>query len=111
MPPSEFITIAEETGLIVPLGEWVLEQACTQLVAWHRDHPQHRDLTMAVNLSGLQVAQPDLADRIRAILARTGVDPRTVELEITESVLMRDAEATLGVLRIAQVAGRAPSRR
>ncbi|MEO6205970.1 MAG: EAL domain-containing protein [Mycobacteriales bacterium] len=105
VPPSEFITIAEETGLIVPLGEWVLEQACTQLVAWHHDHPQHRDLTMAVNLSGLQVAQSDLTARLRAILTRTGVNPRGIELEITESVLMRDAEATMVVLRSLKALG------
>jgi len=89
----------------VPLGEWVLERACTQLVVWHGDHPQHRGLTMAVNLSGLQVAQPDLTARIRMILERTGLDPTMVELEITESVLMRDAEATMGVLRSLKALG------
>jgi diguanylate cyclase (GGDEF)-like protein/PAS domain S-box-containing protein len=97
--PTGFIAIAEETGLVVPLGEWVLERACEQLVSWHRDHPQHRGLSMAVNLSGVQIQRPDLAARIGAILRRTGVDPAAVELEITETVLMRDAEGTLAVLQ------------
>jgi diguanylate cyclase (GGDEF)-like protein len=96
--PEDFIAIAEETGLVVPLGDWVLERACEQLVAWHRDHPHHRSLSMAVNLSGVQVERPDLATRIGAILERTGVDRGSVELEITESVLMRDAQGTMAVL-------------
>ncbi|MDP9181250.1 MAG: bifunctional diguanylate cyclase/phosphodiesterase, partial [Actinomycetota bacterium] len=94
--PSDFIPIAEETGLIVPLGEWVLEQACHQLTAWNVLMPE---LTVSVNLSGVQITQPDIVRRIAAIIDRTGVDPSRVALEITESVLMRDAEDTLSVLR------------
>jgi diguanylate cyclase (GGDEF)-like protein/PAS domain S-box-containing protein len=94
--PNEFITIAEETGLVVPLGEWVLEEACRQLACWQR---QGRNLSMAVNLSGLQIVQPDFAQQVAAILQRTGVDSSALTLEITESVLMRDAEETMEVLR------------
>jgi diguanylate cyclase (GGDEF)-like protein/PAS domain S-box-containing protein len=93
--PDDIISIAEETGLIVPLGEWVLEQACNQLVEWHRVAPH---LTMAVNLSGVQLGRPDLVERVAGVLERTGVLRSAVSLEITESVLMRDAEDALGVL-------------
>ena len=93
--PHEIIPIAEETGLIVPLGEWVLEQACEQLVEWHRLAPH---LTMAVNLSGVQLARPDLVERVADVLERTCVRRSALSLEITESVLMRDAEDALGVL-------------
>jgi diguanylate cyclase (GGDEF)-like protein len=93
--PLEIIGIAEETGLIVPVGEWVLETACAQLVAWHQDDP---DLSMSVNLSGVQLARPDLVERVAEVLGRTGVRRSAVSLEITESVLMADAEEALGVL-------------
>jgi EAL domain-containing protein (putative c-di-GMP-specific phosphodiesterase class I) len=93
--PVDIITIAEETGLIVPLGEWVLEEACQQLVRWHEDLPH---LTMAVNLSGVQLARPDLVARVSEVLDRTGVQRSALSLEITESVLMRDAEDALVVL-------------
>ncbi len=94
--PGEFVPIAEETGLIVPLGEWVLEEACRQVVTWDS---QGVMLTVSVNVSGVQITQPDIVSRIAAVLDRTGVDPGRVALEMTESVLMRDAEDTLSVLR------------
>jgi diguanylate cyclase (GGDEF)-like protein/PAS domain S-box-containing protein len=94
--PAEFVPIAEETGLIVPLGEWVLEEACRQLRAWDTAFPE---LTVSVNLSGTQITQPDIVSRIAEVLDRTGVDPQRLALEITESVLMRDAEDTMSVLR------------
>jgi diguanylate cyclase (GGDEF)-like protein/PAS domain S-box-containing protein len=96
VPPAEFVTIAEETGLIVPLGEWVLEEACRQVVAWEA---QGIRLSVSVNVSGVQITQPDVVSRVAAVLDRTGVDPARVALEMTESVLMRDAEETLSVLR------------
>jgi diguanylate cyclase (GGDEF)-like protein/PAS domain S-box-containing protein len=96
VPPSDFVPIAEETGLVVPLGEWVLEQACRQLRAWDAVMP---GLTVSVNLSGTQITQPDIVSRIAAVLDNTGVDAHRIALEITESVLMRDAEDTLSVLR------------
>jgi diguanylate cyclase (GGDEF)-like protein/PAS domain S-box-containing protein len=94
--PSEFVPIAEETGLIVPLGEWVLEEACTQLARWSVLDPA---LTMSVNLSGVQITQPDIVSRIAGVLDRTGIPPQRLALEITESVLMRDAEEALSVLQ------------
>ena len=96
VPPAEFVTIAEETGLIVPLGEWVLEEACRQVVAWDA---QGIRLSVSVNVSGVQITQPDVVSRVAAVLDRTGVEPSRVALEMTESVLMRDAEETLSVLR------------
>ncbi|MGB8652572.1 MAG: EAL domain-containing protein [Mycobacteriales bacterium] len=98
--PDVVIPIAEETGLIVPLGEWVLEQACRQLVAWHaQQDPREVPLTMSVNLSGVQMAGPDFVERVAAILESSGVDRAALSFEITETVLMRDAEQALGVLR------------
>jgi EAL domain-containing protein (putative c-di-GMP-specific phosphodiesterase class I) len=103
--PAEFIPIAEETGLIVQLGAWVLDHACTQLASWQQHHPQHKDLLMTVNVSGLQIMQPDIVSQVADILARTGVTPSCVALEITESVLMRDAEDILTVLHDLQRLG------
>ena len=99
VPPNEFIPIAEETGLIVPLGEWVLDRACRQLHQWQRQHPNRHDLVMSVNLSGVQLRQPDLLERVTAVLGDTAVDPNNLILEITESVLMYDPVETLRVLR------------
>ncbi len=96
--PDEFISVAEETGLIVPLGEFVLESACRQLRIWQLTAPELAGLGLAVNLSGVQVMLPDLTERIRRILRRTGIEGSTLELEITESVLMHDAEDTMAVL-------------
>jgi diguanylate cyclase (GGDEF)-like protein/PAS domain S-box-containing protein len=86
IPPDRFIPLAEETGLIVPLGEWVLEEACRQTVAWHE--AGFPDLSVAVNLSARQFQHAELLERIRAILARTGIPPARLELEITESGMM-----------------------
>ncbi|MCA1666042.1 MAG: GGDEF domain-containing phosphodiesterase, partial [Thermomicrobia bacterium] len=99
--PDEFISIAEETGLIVPLGAWILAKACRQLRAWQRETPMEA-LTMAVNLSGQQLAQPDLAARVAAVLVETGIPPDSLHLEITESALVADtarARTTLTQLR------------
>jgi diguanylate cyclase (GGDEF)-like protein len=98
IPPSQFIPLAEETGLIVPLGEWVLGEACRQAHAWHCDHPELSDLIVGVNLSGRQLADADVAKVIANVLATTGLRPDTLFLEITESVLMLDADHTVTVL-------------
>ncbi|MBI3897381.1 MAG: EAL domain-containing protein [Gammaproteobacteria bacterium] len=94
--PSEFIPLAEESGLIVYLGEWVLHTACEQFEAFRRLHP---DLRLAVNLSVRQFQQPDLPDMINAILRRTGFKPAALELEITESLLMQNVDNALAVMR------------
>jgi diguanylate cyclase (GGDEF)-like protein/PAS domain S-box-containing protein len=90
--PSEFIAVAEETGLIVPLGARVLRLATAQAVAWGGD------VSVAVNLSAVQFADGKLVDTVRAALERTGLAPHRLELEITESVLLRDSAATLDTL-------------
>ncbi|SFD48886.1 diguanylate cyclase (GGDEF) domain-containing protein [Thiohalospira halophila DSM 15071] len=95
--PGRFIPVAEESGLIIPLGERILRDACTFWEDYTR-RTGHR-LTLAVNLSGRQVALPDLAERILAILDETGLDPRLLELEFTESVLL---EQHHGLLRLMQ---------
>jgi diguanylate cyclase (GGDEF)-like protein len=92
VPPLSFIPLAEETGLITPLGRWVLETACRQARAWHDEMPEMQ-LVMSVNLSARQFTQPDLVEGIAAILAETGLPARLLELEITETVLMDQSEA------------------
>ncbi|QYO62923.1 EAL domain-containing protein [Leptolyngbya sp. 7M] len=88
--PAQFIPIAEVTGLIEPLGKWVLQSACRQLKAWQQAGLD--DLTIAVNLSGYQLKQPHLYQQIQRILHTTGLDPQSLELELTESTLIEDIE-------------------
>jgi diguanylate cyclase (GGDEF)-like protein/PAS domain S-box-containing protein len=101
--PDHFIGLAEETGLIVPVGEWVLRQACEQGRKWHAAGID--DLTIAVNISVRQFLQPDLAGVIGRVLARSGLPARCLELEITESTAMEDLEASGQVLRTLQDMG------
>jgi len=98
VPPGDFIPLAEETGLIVPLGRWVLTEACRQARAWAAARPGDPPLTMGVNLSARQLLQPDLAGEIAGVLRETGVAPGLIQLELTESVLMEDATASLALL-------------
>jgi diguanylate cyclase (GGDEF)-like protein len=90
VPPSVFIPAAEQSGLIVPLGEWVLNEACAQAAEWRRDGVA--DLTMAVNLSAIQFRRADVARTVLAALERAGLPPDRLELELTESVLLDDTE-------------------
>ncbi|PNU19720.1 hypothetical protein C2E25_11030 [Geothermobacter hydrogeniphilus] len=97
VPPMKFIPLAEETGLILPIGAWVLEEACRQSVAWQlQGLPPIR---IGINLSGRQFKDKHLVDKIAEILDRTGVDPDLVELELTESMLMDDARGTAEMLQ------------
>ena len=96
--PYEFIPVAEETGLIIPLGRWVLEQACRQSRAWDSQAPT-RPLTMNVNVSGRQAAEPGFVTEVAQVLAEIGIDAGRLVLEFTEGVLMQDTEATMGTLR------------
>ena len=91
MPPAAFIPIAEETGLIVPLGNWVLEEACRQLAAWLRDGA-HPGLRISVNISSLQLRNPDFVAHVQRVLAETGLAPNQLTLEVTETVLMHGIE-------------------
>ena len=94
---AEFIAIAEETGIIVPIGEWVLRQACAQLKRW-RDSG-HPDMRIAVNLSAIQFAQGNLTHCVAQVLDETGLPPDALELEITESITMQPSEENIAVLR------------
>ena len=98
LSPDEFIPLAEETGLIVPLGSFVLAEACRQVAAWQRRYPRVSRLSLAVNLSARQLLAPGLNEVVRAALARTGLAPGSLCLEITESVLLEDAESSLAAL-------------
>jgi len=94
--PTKFIPVAEETGLIVPIGEWVLRTACAQQQAWVK--AGYKPLRMAVNLSARQFHSQDLAKRIAEILEQTGMPPSCLELELTESTIVRDTESTIKTL-------------
>jgi len=96
VPPFHFIPIAEETGLIGPIGEWVIYEACRQTKAWQEAGVS--DLKVAVNLSGRQFTDRQLLEKIAKTLEETGLDPPYLELEITESTIMNDIESTISVL-------------
>jgi diguanylate cyclase (GGDEF)-like protein len=97
LSPAHFISVAELSGLIIPIGDWVLKTACRQLRIWQKK--LDRSLTMAVNLSARQFSQPDLVDQIRSVLDEAGIEPHSLELEITESNAMQNAENTIHTLR------------
>lgn len=99
LPPGDFITAAEETGLIVPMGLWVLDEACRQTVAWRNEYPHAADLWVSVNLSTRQLLESDLVDQVREVLARRGLDPLALVLEITEGSLLQGVEETIEKLR------------
>jgi len=96
--PSEFVPLTEETGLIIPIGRWVLLEACRQMRAWHQAFPHRAALNISVNLSVRQFAQPDLVADIDRILAETGLPAEALKLEITESVLMENPDAAQAIL-------------
>lgn len=101
--PGEFIAVAEETGLIVPLGLWVLRTACQQAARWMRE--DGITLQVSVNLSGRQARDPALVRNVLDVLEETGLPPQQLELEITESVLMEDIEANIALLESLHAAG------
>jgi diguanylate cyclase (GGDEF)-like protein len=96
LAPDKFIPLADETGLIIKIGEWVLYQACMQAKIWHgsSSHP----ISVLVNVSAVQLGQPQLKEHVANVLSKTGLHPACLELEITESVLMQDAEASINTL-------------
>ena len=96
--PMQFIPIAEETGLIVPIGLWILRESCLRTCAWHAEHPSDPPIEIAVNLSVRQFQQPDLVEQVRNILTETGLSPVHLQLEVTETVLVDDSAEALRVL-------------
>ncbi len=98
VPIEEYLPLAEETGLIAPLGWWVLEEACRRLVEWTRSHPWIAGITMSVNLSARQLAQSELAERVERALAISGLAPARLRLEVTESAIIDHTEIASGTL-------------
>ena len=98
LDPSEFVSIAEDSGLIEPIGRWVQERACRQALEWHQLRPDSRPYDVAVNLSARQVAHRDLPATVEEIIARTGIDPVHLRLEITESVLVEESANAISSL-------------
>ncbi len=103
--PAEFIPLAEESGLILNLGNWVLEEACRQIKAWEESCPEAGPLTMSVNLSPRQFRQPDLADQVRAAVERFGLRPKQLCMEVTEGVMVDDVESATVTLAKLQALG------
>jgi diguanylate cyclase (GGDEF)-like protein/PAS domain S-box-containing protein len=97
--PADFIPVAEETGLIVPIGAWVLEEACRKAQQWRAARPDFSTLTLSVNLSARQLAQSTLVDTVADIIAKTATPAELLCLEITETVLMNDVQSTIATLR------------
>ncbi len=98
LQPHEFVPLAEETGLIVPIGEWVLERACRQLARWCEEIPSARTLVMSVNLSPRQLTHPGFVETVAATLEATGVDASRLCLEVTESTVAGNPERVGAVL-------------
>lgn len=97
--PAEFIPLAEETGLIIPIGQWVMETACRQAKTWIEQFPEFPDLSISVNLSATHFRQPNLVAEVLEVLRRTGLPARNLRLEITENVLMGEPESHVRAIR------------
>jgi EAL domain-containing protein (putative c-di-GMP-specific phosphodiesterase class I) len=93
--PMEFIPLAEENGLIRPIGEWILQEACRGLKRFQERNPAEHPLTMSINISGKQFSQKDLVDKLAGFLQETGVDPQCLALEITETMIMENVDAAV----------------
>jgi EAL domain-containing protein (putative c-di-GMP-specific phosphodiesterase class I) len=103
--PGEFILFAEEMGLLVPIGWFVMNEACRQIKAWQDAFPRNPPLTIAVNMSSLQIRQPNVVPRILEILEKTGLSASSLEIEITESALLHNDSQTIQVLNDLKKAG------
>lgn len=97
--PADFMTAAEETGLILPIGQWVIREACRQLRQWQDHFPQYRDVTVSVNVSSKVFSQPEFYDFIENVLRETGLDPRRLRLEIVERMLIENPELASVLLK------------
>jgi EAL domain-containing protein (putative c-di-GMP-specific phosphodiesterase class I) len=98
IPPNQFIPVAEENGMILPIGEWVLDESCHQLKRWQAD-PLFGEVVLAVNISIRQLREPDFVTKLRALIERTEINPTRLKLEITESMLMNDTQSVVGIMR------------
>ncbi|MCL1908016.1 MAG: EAL domain-containing protein [Holophagaceae bacterium] len=98
VPPIEFIHVAEETGLIMPIGSWVLEEACRQAKEWQKKFPSYSESIMNVNLSMRQFQQQNLTERVLGVLSKQELEPQYLKLEITESATMKDAATSFGIM-------------
>ena len=92
--PADFISLAEEKGLIIPIGQWVLKEACREVKSWREQFPNYADLSVSVNVSPRQLVRNDLVGQVRTVLEETGLDPRALKLEITEHAMIENGEAT-----------------
>jgi predicted signal transduction protein with EAL and GGDEF domain len=96
--PEEFIPLSEETGLIIPMGLWILREACEQMKTWMQRFPAQRGLTISVNLSSVQIGEAEFVEQVERILKETAIDPNVLTLEMTESVLMAHPEEAISRL-------------
>jgi EAL domain-containing protein (putative c-di-GMP-specific phosphodiesterase class I) len=96
--PGEFINIAEETGLIIPMGQWIFQTACRQLKDWHQQFPKDPSLLMSINLSGAQFTQSDLVEVIAHTLRAANLEGHQIKLELTESMMMANADGVIALL-------------
>jgi diguanylate cyclase (GGDEF)-like protein len=99
LSPADFMSVAEDSGLIVPIGAWALEEACMQLRRWHDSLPHRRQLTMSVNLSARQLSEPDLVETVEFALGRAELHPSSLRLELTETAMVHDPEESAATLR------------
>ncbi|OIR04419.1 cyclic di-GMP phosphodiesterase Gmr [mine drainage metagenome] len=104
IPPIRFIPLAEETGLILPIGQWVLETACAQLAVWHQ-YPHSRDLILSINVSAKQFQQADFVAQVKETVQRYGIDPTKLKLELTESMLINDIAGIVEKMNMLSVIG------
>jgi EAL domain-containing protein (putative c-di-GMP-specific phosphodiesterase class I) len=109
IPPSDFIPLAEESGLILPIGDWVLAEACGQIQKWCVEDISHVSLRVGVNLSARQFSRVGLADHVEALLVQTGISSRQLGLEMTESSLIPNMTHRPGSPRKPAQAGRLPA--
>lgn len=96
--PVEFVEVAEETGLIIPIGKWILEEACQQAIEWQKKFPESKPFSVSVNLSSKQLMHPHFIAQVKEVLAETGLNPQSLRLEVTESKVMENSEVALSVL-------------
>jgi len=105
VPPAAFIAAAEATGIIIPVGAWVMTEACRQLRAWHEAHPEWRSLSIAVNISVRQLVRPDFVDMVARAVTESGIPPAALALELTESVISERPDLILAALSTLRRAG------